>query len=124
MAASGAAGLILGNQLKDVACSALCLQIVQRQKTLKKDTSTLMGQQNFFAEAMKMVQTANDRKFVLLGSEISGTQENVKPIRDVVKNSFNAPSKTVDQLIHSLNSFAHCVVLTKHFSNFVFKVEN
>ena len=71
-----------------------------------------------------MVQTANDRKFVLLGLEKSKTQENIKAIRDVVENRFTATSRALDQLTHSLNCFAQCVVHTKHFSNLAFKVEN
>ena len=51
-----------------------------------------MAQQNSFVEAMKTVQTANDEKFVLLGSEISKTQENVKAIRDIVEKCFAATS--------------------------------
>ena len=73
---------------------------------------------------MKTVQTANDKQFVLLGSEILKTQENVKTIRDVVENRFAATSRAIDQLTRSLNFFHHCVVHTKQFSNLVFKVEN
>ena len=85
MAASGAAGLILGNPLKDAACSSLSIfKLFSVNKNLKKYISTIMAQQNLSAEAMKTVQTTNDRKFVLLGSEISKTQENVKAIRDML----------------------------------------
>ena len=73
---------------------------------------------------MKMVQIANDRKSVLLGSEISKTQQNVKAIRDVVENRFTATSGAIDQLSRSLNFVDHCVVHTTHFGNLVFKVEN
>ena len=124
MAASGAAGLILGNPLKDAACSALSIfKLCSDNKHLKKDISTLMAQQNSFAEAMKTVQTTNDKKFVLLGSEISKTQENIKAIRDV-ENRFAATSRAIDQLTRSSNFFDHCVVHTKHFSNLVFKVKS
>ena len=65
MAASGAAGLFLGNPLKEAACSSLSLSLYifkmcSDNKDFKKDISTLMAQQNFFAEAMKTVQTTND----------------------------------------------------------------
>ena len=79
---------------------------------------------SFFAETMKTVRTANDRKFVPLSSEISKTQENVKAMRDVVETRFTFTSRSIDQLTRSLNFFDHCVVHTKHFSNLVFKVEN
>ena len=125
MAASGAAGLILGNPLKDAACSALSiLKLCSDIIDLKKDISTLMAQQNSFAEAMKTVQTTNDRKVVLLGPEISKPQDNVKAIRDVFEKRFTATSGAIDQFIRSLNFFDHCVVHTKHVSNLVFKVEN
>ena len=106
MAASGAAGLILGNLLIDATCSALFIfKLCSDNKDLKKNNSTLMAQQNSFAEAMKTVQTANDKKFVLLGSEISKTQEKVKAIRDVVENRFAATSRAIDQLTRFLIFF-------------------
>ena len=43
---------------------------------------------------------------------------------DVVEKLFTAMLRAIDQLTHSLNYFAHCVVRTKHFSNLVLKVEN
>ena len=124
MAASGAAGLILDNPLKDAACSALStFKLCSDNEDLKKDISTLMAQQKSFAETMKTVQTTNDKTFVFLGSEISKTQENVKAIRDVNENRFTATSKAIDQLTRSLNFFDHSVLHTKLFSNLVFKVE-
>ena len=124
-AASGPAGLILGNPLKDVACSALSIfKLCSDNRDLKKDISTVMAQQNSFAEALKMVQTANDRKFVLLGSEISKTQEIVKAIRIVVENCFTPTSRVTNQLTRCLNFFDHCVVHTKQFNNLAFKLEN
>ena len=120
MAAFGAAGIILGNPLKDAACSVLSIfKMCSDNKDLKKDISTLMAQQKSFAETMKTVQTASDKKFVLLGSEISKTQENVKAIRDVVENRFAATSRAIDYFTRSLNFFDHFVVHTKHFSNLV-----
>ena len=67
-----------------------------------------MARQNYFAEEMKMVQTANDRQSDW----------------DVVENQFTATSRAIDQLTRPLNCFAHFVLYTKHFSNVIFKVEN
>ena len=83
-----------------------------------------MTQQKLFVEALKTVQTPNDRKFVLLSSDNSKTQDNVKAIKDVVENRFTATSRAIDPLTRSLNFFDHCVVHTKQFSKLVFKVEN
>ena len=117
MAASGAADLILVNALKDAACSALSIfKLRSDNKDLKKDNSNIIAQQNFFIEAMKTVQTANDRKFVLLSLKNPKAQEIVETIRVVVGNRFTAASSDTDQLTRSLNFFDHCVVHTKHFS--------
>ena len=100
MAASETTGLIIGNPIKGAACSALSIcKLCSDKNDLKKDNLTLMVQHKFFGEAMKMVQTANNRKFVLLGSEISKTQEIVKLISDVVENRFTSTSRLTDLLI-------------------------
>ena len=93
-------------------------------KNWGNDPSNLMAQQIYFVQTLNTVQTANDRKFVLLGSEISKVQKNIKAIRDIVENHFIATSRPIDQLIHSLYYFARCVVHTKHFSNLVFKLKS
>ena len=103
-----------------LSLSSNCAAIEQIWRT----TFQPYGPTERFAESMKMVQTVNDRKFVLLGSETSMTQKNVNAFGDVVKNHLTATSEVIDQLFHSLNYFAHCAVHTKHFSNLVFKVEN
>ena len=82
-----------------------------------------MAQQNSLAEALKTVQTAYDRKFLLLGSEITKTQHAAKAVRGVVENSFTSTFRIINQLTDSLNCFVHCVVHTEHFSNLVFEVE-
>ena len=84
--ADGAAGLFLSNPLKKAAFSALAsFEPCSNKKRIEKRTfSNLKAQQIFFVEALNTVQTANDRKFILLGSEISKIQQNVKAIRDVV----------------------------------------
>ena len=124
MAASGAAGLFLGNALKDAGCSALFIfKLCSDNKVLRKDISTLMAQQTSFAKNNENGSN-RQRQFVLLGTEISKTQEIVKAIGDVLENRFTATSRAIDQLTRSLDFFDHCVVHTKQFSNLVFKVEN
>ena len=124
MTPSGAAGLFVGSPIKNGACSdPSILKLCSDNKDLKKDISTLMAQQNSSAEAMKTAQTGNDRKFVVLGSEISKNQENVKAIRDDVENRFTATSRVIDQLIRSSNFFDHFVVHTIQFSNFDFEIQ-
>ena len=85
-----------------------------------------MAQQKSFAEAMKTVQTANDRTFVILGSDRRCQRHknmSKQLIGHVVELRFTTTSRAIDQLTHSLNFFDHCVLHTKHFSNLVSKVE-
>ena len=91
---------------------------------MKKDISFGKAPEIFFAEAMRMFQTANDRKIVLFDSGIAKSQENVKAFRDVSENRSNAMSSGIDAFTHSLKKIAHCVVHAKHFSNLAFNVEN
>ena len=72
---------------------------------------------------MKSVQTTKDRKFVLLGSEISKTKEIVQAVRDVAENRSTAMSRAIDQFTGSMNFLEHCVVHTKHYSNLFLKLK-
>ena len=78
----------------------------------------------FFAETRKTDQTASDKKFVLLSSEILKAYENVKAKRNLVKNRSTATARAIHQLTHSLKYFLFGVVHTKHFSNIVFQFES
>ena len=67
-AASGATDQVLGNPLEDAASLSFSIyKLGSDKKDMKKVISTLMAKQNFFAEAMKTVQTAKERKIALSG---------------------------------------------------------
>ena len=87
-AAAGAAGLILGDPVKDAACSALSISSLCSDKTdLEADVENMLRQQRVFQKTLKKVQNRNDENFFLLGNEIGETQEGVAKITEVVNDN-------------------------------------
>ena len=63
VAKSGAAIRIYCNSTKDAACSRLSvLKLSRDEEDLNKDNSNLFASQKLLADAIKMDQTANDKK--------------------------------------------------------------
>ena len=84
-AAAGAAGLALGDPVKEVACSALSIFNLCTDTTdLQNDIDGILATQNQFQDVLQRVQTKNDEKFFLLGNEIKDTQDSVVKITKVV----------------------------------------
>ena len=74
-AAAGATGLILGDPVKDAACSALSISSSCSDKTeLEADVDNLTQQQTVFQKSLERVQTRNGENFFLLGNKIQEPQ--------------------------------------------------
>ena len=87
-AAAGAAGLILGDPVKDAASSALSIFNLCSDKTeLEADVKNMLKQQTVFQKTLEKVQNRNDENFFLLGTEIKETQESVAKITEVVSDN-------------------------------------
>ena len=87
-AAAGAAGLILGDPVKDAACSALSIFSLCSDNTeLEADVENMLKQQTVFQKTLERVQNRNDENFFLLGNEIKETQESVAKITEVVNDN-------------------------------------
>ena len=87
-AAAGAAGLILGDPVKDAACSALSIFSLCSDNTeIEADVENMLNQQTVFQKTLERVQHRNDETFFLLGSEIKETQESVAKITEVVNDN-------------------------------------
>ena len=70
-AAASAAGLILGDPVKDAACSALSIFSLCSDSTeLETDVPNLLKQQMVFQTTLERVQNRNEETFFLLGNEI------------------------------------------------------
>ena len=70
VAAAGAAGLILGDPVKDAACSALSIFSLCSDITkLEADVEKMLKQQTVFQKTLEKVQNRNDANFFLLGNE-------------------------------------------------------
>ena len=87
-AAAGAADLILGDAVKDAACSALSIFSLCSDKTeLEADVVILLQQQRVFQKTLERVQNRNDDNFFLLGNELQETQDSVAKITEVVNDN-------------------------------------
>ena len=87
-AAAGAAGLILGDPVKDAASSALSIFSLCSDNTeLEADVENMLKQQTVFQKTLEGVQKRNDESFFLLGNEMKETQESVAKITEVVSDN-------------------------------------
>ena len=87
-AAAGVAGLILGDPVKDAACSALSIfSLCSGNTELEADVENMLKQQTLFKKTLERVQNRNDEIFFLLGNETKETQETVAKITEVVNDN-------------------------------------
>ena len=87
-AAAGAARQILGDSVKDAACSVLSIFSLCSDNTeLEADVENMLKQQTVFQKTLERVQNRNDEIFFLLGSEIKETQESVAKITEIVNDN-------------------------------------
>ena len=111
-AAAGAAGLILGDPVKDAACSALSIFSVCSDNTeLEADVENLLKQQTLFQKTLERVQNGNDEKFFLLGNEMKETQESVAKVTAVVNDNL----QKLDVELHEIKGvISHLVDFNAH----------
>ena len=84
MAAAAAAGLVLGDPVKNAACSVLSMfNLCTDNRILEDSVNCIMDQQSF-QETLQRVQTKTYEKFSMLGHELKATQESVQQINDAI----------------------------------------
>ena len=108
-AAAGAAGLILGDPVKDAACSALSIFSLCSDNTeLEADVENMLKQQTVFQETLERVQNRNDENFFLLGNEIKETQESVAKITEVVSDNLQKLDVELRQIKGVISHLVDC----------------
>ena len=123
MAASGVAGLVLGNPIRNAACKALSIfTLCSDNSALKNNVRNLLQRQATFEKSLHRVQEANDEKFYLLGTEIADTQKSVEALREVVDARLNATGEAIRQLDSRLIIMSNC--MSSQFEIIVDKVHN
>ena len=100
VAATGAsAGLILGDPIKDAACTALAIfNMCSDNNQISRDVKVVMHTQQQTILTLHRVQARNFENFFILGNEVRATQSNLKEIRDQV----NEPLKRIDKEIRTI----------------------
>ena len=119
-AAARAAGLALGDPVKEAACSALSIFNLCTDTTeLQHDIDGVLATRNQFQDVLQRVRTKNDENCFLLGHEIKDTQDSVAKITKLVGTQLKALEKELweikgvianlpvcnQQLIHSMSFF-------------------
>ena len=88
IAALGAgAGLIMGDPLKEAACTAVSnFNLCDDTSSLSQEVEQILKTQEETIATLQLVQSANDENFFLLGSEVRATQQNIRNLRDAVND--------------------------------------
>ena len=100
VAAIGAgAGLILGDSIKDAACTALSIfNMCNDNSPLSQNIEAAVDTQQQIFLILQRMQAKNDDNFFLLNNEVKETQHNVKQIRGQV----NEHLQTLDARIRTI----------------------
>ena len=123
MAASGVAGLVLGNPIRNAACKTLStFSLCTNNSVLKNNVRNLLQRQVTFQKSLHRVQEANDEKLFLLGTEIADTRKSVETLRDVIDARLNATGETIHQLDSQLNIMSNCMGIQRLFEIIVEEV--
>ena len=110
VAAIGAgAGLILGDPIKDAACTALSIfNMCDDNSQLSRDIEAAMDTQQQTILTLQRVQAKNDDNFFLLGNEVKETQNNVKQIRDQVNEHLQTLDARMRTIKIELLAYKEC----------------
>ena len=110
VAAIGAgAGLILGDPIKDAACTALSIfNMCDDNSKLSRDIEAAMRTQQQTISTLQRVQAKNDDNFFLLGNEVKETQHNVKQIRDQVNEHLQTLDARMRTIKIELLAYKEC----------------
>ena len=86
-ALAAGAGLILGDPLKEAACTGVSIfNLSDDTSSLSQDLDQILKTQEETIATLQRVQSANDENFFLLGNEVGETQKDVKNLRDAVND--------------------------------------
>ena len=125
MAASGVAGLLLGNPIRNAACKTFSIfSLCSDNSVLKNNVRNLLQRQVTFEKSLHRFQEANDEKFFHLGTEIVDTQKSVEALRDVIDARLSATGETIRQLDSRLINMSNCMSIQRQFQIIVDKVHN
>ena len=108
-AAAGAAGLILGDPVKDAPCSALSIfSLCSDNRELEADVKNLLQQQTVFQKTLERVQNRNDGNFFRLGNEKKETHESEAKITEVVKNNLQKLDVELREIKEVISNIVDC----------------
>ena len=118
-AAISAAGLILGDPVKNAACSALSVfSLCSDTKEFKADVENLLRQQTDFQQALEKVHNRNDQNFFLPETEIKETQGSVAQITEFVNYNLQKSDVEKQYIKGVISHLVDCNASLAQTSNF------
>ena len=116
------AGLILGDPLKEVACTAdSILDLCVDTSSLSEDVEDIHQTQKETMATLQGVQSAQDENVCLLGNEVRATQENVINLRKAAKDGLQTLDETFTLCHGEFTLYKECA--DKHVKNSLFLQE-
>ena len=126
VAAIGAgAGLILGDPIKDAACTALSIfNMCSDNSQLSRDVEAVLDTQQKTILTLQRVQARNDKNFFFLGNEVKATQNNLQEIRDQVNEHLHRIHKEVHTIKGTIVAHKKCQRLETVHIKFLQEIRN
>ena len=126
VAALGAgAGLILGDPLKEAACTAVPIfNLCDDTSSLSKDVEDTIKTQKEAIVTFRRFQSANDENCFLSKNEVQATQENVKNLRDAVNDRLQTLDKNFTLILGELTLYKECAEKQAKLSLFLRKIRH
>ena len=108
-ALAAGAGLILGDPLKEAACTAISIfNLCDDTSSLSQDVDQILKTEEETIATLQPVLSANDENFFLLGNEVRKTQQNVKNLRDAVNDHLQVLQDRINGIQGDLIQHKEC----------------
>ena len=108
-APAAGAGLILGDPLKEAACTAVSIfKLCDDTSSLSQDVDQILKTQEETIATLQRVQSANDENFFLLNNEVRETQQDVKKLHDAVNDHLQVLQDRINGIQGDLIQHKEC----------------
>ena len=108
-AVAAVAGLMLGDPLKEAACTAvLIFSLCDDTSSLSQDVDQILKTQEETIATLQRVKSANDENFFLLGNEVRATQQSDQNLRDAVNDHRQVLQDRVNGIQGGLIQYKEC----------------
>lgn len=124
-AIAAGAGLVLGDPIKDAACSAVSIfNLCDDNSELSRQVDDVLTTQEQTIETLKRVQAENDDNFFILGNEVQKTTAKVKEIRNTVNENLQTLNQRMNDIKGDLAELKTCIMRQNLHSTLLQEIRN